>query len=102
EGATLLKKMIMGGIAPRAAGEIMARLAHSLHAPGYQASLKTFRQWTLFSLRQLRNKNIATDVLDIVQRTIMDLPEDGVLCHGDLHADNILMTPNGPVAIDWV
>jgi aminoglycoside phosphotransferase (APT) family kinase protein len=33
---------------------------------------------------------------------LLTLPEAGALCHGDLHADNILMTPDGPKIIDWV
>jgi uncharacterized protein (TIGR02172 family) len=29
------------------------------------------------------------------------LPDDHVLCHGDYHPDNVLMTQSGPVIIDW-
>jgi Ser/Thr protein kinase RdoA (MazF antagonist) len=29
------------------------------------------------------------------------LPEGDRVCHGDFHPGNILMTPHGPVAIDW-
>lgn len=29
------------------------------------------------------------------------LPDGNCLCHGDYHPDNILMTPHGPVIIDW-
>lgn len=29
------------------------------------------------------------------------LPDDNVLCHGDFHPDNILMSTQGPVVIDW-
>jgi uncharacterized protein (TIGR02172 family) len=29
------------------------------------------------------------------------LPDDHVLCHGDYHPDNVLMTQTGPVIIDW-
>jgi aminoglycoside phosphotransferase (APT) family kinase protein len=30
------------------------------------------------------------------------LPDDDILCHGDFHPDNILITENGPVIIDWI
>ena len=80
----------------------MARLHHALHAPQYQPSIITFRQWALFSITALRKKHIAGDMLDRVQRVLLTLPEAGPLCHGDLHADNILMTPSGPKIIDWV
>jgi uncharacterized protein (TIGR02172 family) len=30
------------------------------------------------------------------------LPEGQALCHGDFHPDNVLITPEGPVIIDWM
>jgi aminoglycoside phosphotransferase (APT) family kinase protein len=30
------------------------------------------------------------------------LPEGEVVCHGDFHPDNILVTSHGPVIIDWI
>jgi aminoglycoside phosphotransferase (APT) family kinase protein len=30
------------------------------------------------------------------------LPRDDKLLHGDFHPGNILLTPNGPVIIDWI
>lgn len=29
------------------------------------------------------------------------LPDGSCLCHGDYHPDNVLMSPNGPIIIDW-
>jgi uncharacterized protein (TIGR02172 family) len=29
------------------------------------------------------------------------LPEGNALCHGDYHPDNVLVTPGGPIIIDW-
>jgi Ser/Thr protein kinase RdoA (MazF antagonist) len=29
------------------------------------------------------------------------LPDGNALCHGDYHPDNVLMTRNGPIIIDW-
>jgi aminoglycoside phosphotransferase (APT) family kinase protein len=29
------------------------------------------------------------------------LPAGEALCHGDLHPDNVVLTPGGPVVIDW-
>jgi len=33
--------------------------------------------------------------------TLHQLPDDNVLCHGDFHPDNILMSSQGPIVIDW-
>ncbi len=42
-----------------------------------------------------RQKQIVTDKIRVLQ--------DGQdLCHYDLHPDNILMSPDGPVVIDWM
>jgi Ser/Thr protein kinase RdoA (MazF antagonist) len=102
DGQTLLEMVAAGSTTPAAAGEIMARLHHALHAPRYRPSLITFRQWALIYIRSLRKKRVADDVLDRVQHLLFALPEAGALCHGDLHAGNILMTPVGPKIIDWV
>jgi aminoglycoside phosphotransferase (APT) family kinase protein len=37
-------------------------------------------------------------ILDILAR----LPKGNAVCHGDFHPDNILITGNGPVIIDWM
>jgi aminoglycoside phosphotransferase (APT) family kinase protein len=29
------------------------------------------------------------------------LPDGDCLCHGDYHPDNVLMSPHGPIIIDW-
>jgi len=29
------------------------------------------------------------------------LPDSSALCHGDFHPDNVLMSPQGPIVIDW-
>jgi thiamine kinase-like enzyme len=30
------------------------------------------------------------------------LPDGDFICHGDFHPDNVLITPNKPIAIDWI
>ena len=30
------------------------------------------------------------------------LPDDKFLCHGDFHPDQIIMSPKGPIVIDWI
>lgn len=37
-----------------------------------------------------------------VLERLAPLPEGNSICHGDFHPDNIVMTPGGPVIIDWV
>jgi aminoglycoside phosphotransferase (APT) family kinase protein len=37
-----------------------------------------------------------------VRGVLARLPEGEVVCHGDFHPDNILITSHGPVIIDWI
>lgn len=37
----------------------------------------------------------------VLQR-LARLPDGAVICHGDFHPDNIVMTAQGPVIIDWM
>lgn len=37
----------------------------------------------------------------VALEALYKLPDDNVLCHGDFHPDNILMSSRGPVVIDW-
>jgi hypothetical protein len=32
---------------------------------------------------------------------LQQLPDGTCLCHGDYHPDNVLMSPQGPIIIDW-
>jgi Ser/Thr protein kinase RdoA (MazF antagonist) len=43
-------------------------------------------------------EHISTGVLTLIGR----LPPADGLCHADLHADNVIMTADGPRIIDWV
>ena len=57
--------------------------------------------------RHLERKiNGATPLPDPLRRAALEalakLPEDTAVCHGDFHPDNILMTSQGPLIIDWV
>jgi len=40
-------------------------------------------------------------VKDAVLRRIERLPDGDSLCHGDFHDGNVIMSPHGPVVIDW-
>ena len=101
EGKTLLESALAGDITPNETGAVMATLAHAIHAAQIQARVPAFRVWARAMLDRLAGRDIAADVLDAARATLETLPAGGVLCHGDLHPGNILMTPDGPVAIDW-
>jgi uncharacterized protein (TIGR02172 family) len=62
----------------------------------------------LHSLNEMiRSGIIRADALSESQRTkalaaMEGLPDGDVVCHYDFHPGNIMMSPNGPVLIDWI
>jgi len=44
---------------------------------------------------------IPEDLRAAALRTLADLPDGTALCHGDFQAGNVLLSPSGPVVIDW-
>jgi aminoglycoside phosphotransferase (APT) family kinase protein len=80
-----------------------ARLMAHLHA-----QMHTSRPAGLSSQRQRLQEKInaahsLSPGLKQAALTALDqLPDEGVLCHGDYHPDNILLSARGPVIIDWV
>lgn len=44
---------------------------------------------------------LARDVKERALKVLHQMPDDTVLCHGDFHPGNILMSPRGAVIIDW-
>ena len=59
------------------------------------------------SQRQALRNSIASvsvlseDKIDIVLKLTDKLPDGDILCHGDFHPDNIVMTERGGIIIDW-
>ncbi len=46
-------------------------------------------------------KDLSDSQIFAARRCIEELPAGDTLCHGDFHPDNILMSPRGPIIIDW-
>lgn len=102
DGPTLASLMLGGQLSWRDGGAIMAGLCHRLHVGAYRTGLLTFRAWVGLCLSRLRAAGVAADVLRKAQSVAGSLPDSGPLCHGDLHASNIIMTADGPRLVDWI
>jgi aminoglycoside phosphotransferase (APT) family kinase protein len=102
DGPTLAHEMLEGRIGPEQGGAMMASLHYALHVPGYRAEVPTFRQFAQFNAGRLRRRGIDTALVDKALSVASALPERGVLCHGDLHGLNVILTPQGPRIIDWM
>ncbi|WP_291580579.1 aminoglycoside phosphotransferase family protein [Clostridium sp. UBA6640] len=45
---------------------------------------------------------LSDDIKTKLYKYIEELPDGDMLCHGDLHPDNILITKDEPIIIDWM
>ncbi|MCB8921732.1 MAG: phosphotransferase [Ardenticatenaceae bacterium] len=47
-------------------------------------------------------KSLSPDIKASVLKLLDELPDGNTLCHFDFHPDQVLITNNGPVIIDWM
>lgn len=79
----------------RLLAELQAKM-HSNPAPGLPSQRERLT-WKIQNAKPL-SEQLKTQALSALSL----LPDGDRLCHGDFHPDNILMTRNGPVIIDWI
>ncbi len=100
DGPSLLDGFMKRPWTLRPTGLILARLHAELHKTHIAAAVPEQR-------RRLGRKIEQAGLLSSALRsraleTLAGLPDGDVLCHGDFHPGNILMTPSGPIVIDWI
>jgi Ser/Thr protein kinase RdoA (MazF antagonist) len=76
-----------------------ARLHAQMHATRIPA-LPSQRADILHSIERAA-KIAGRDLIERAQRALATLPDGDAVCHGDFHPDNVLMSPRGPVVVDW-
>ncbi|HED03328.1 MAG TPA: aminoglycoside phosphotransferase [Candidatus Fraserbacteria bacterium] len=80
-----------------------ARLLAALHASMHASivpELPCQRQQLENEIREA--KTLSADTKRAVLKALDKMPADDRLCHGDFHPDNVLLTAQGPVIIDWM
>jgi uncharacterized protein (TIGR02172 family) len=100
EGVSMLKMLIAKPWTVARFGRLTAELHAAMHTiesphdlPGQRDRLKRAIERTQALSDDLRRKTL--DILNAC-------PDGDRLCHGDFHPDNVLMTPRGPIIIDWM
>lgn len=81
-------------------GRLLAKLhvqIHEVQAPG---DLETQREWATGGIPV--SEKIGEDLKARILQLLETLPDGNILCHGDFHPGNIIITPVGPVIIDWM
>jgi aminoglycoside phosphotransferase (APT) family kinase protein len=79
----------------RLLGEVHARL-HAIAAP---SELPPLREQ--IADRLARSPRVPPALAAYALDLLDALPDGESLCHGDFHPGNVLLTPRGPVVIDW-
>jgi tRNA A-37 threonylcarbamoyl transferase component Bud32 len=99
DGPTLLQLLRTRTVTSEQAGAILATLYISVHKTPPPPRAPSLRDWFVAVSRVPGGipEHIATGVLTLIDR----LPPGEGLCHGDLHASNVIMTADGPRIIDW-
>ncbi|PDT74684.1 phosphotransferase [Bradyrhizobium sp. C9] len=101
DGPTLLQVTRSGAVTFAEAGAILASLVVSAHRMSPPPEAFHLRGWMDTALRHSGNivpRHIASGILELIDR--LQQPGD-VLCHGDIHPENVIMTADGPRLIDW-
>jgi aminoglycoside phosphotransferase (APT) family kinase protein len=78
---------------------VFADVHAQIHACGSIPEVPSQRQ--LFSTVIRRIAVLPPDLKEAVLKALDEMPEGDRLCHGDFHPYNVLMSPRGPVVIDW-
>ncbi len=98
EGPSMLEELVsnLGKLKHFAA--LLAELHAGMHSVRVE-ELPSQHQRLEYKIRNAEplTKDLKKTALEALNR----LPEGNVLCHGDFHPDNVIMTPQGPIIIDW-
>lgn len=82
--------------------EYFANLFAKLHTQMHALQIRGLPSQRQQLKKKIRNAGpLSEGKQEITLRTLDKLPDGSVLCHGDFHPDNILMSSRGPVVIDW-
>src|SRR5688572_3978656 len=81
-------------------GKLLAQYHHQIHACDFNAEVPEQKQ-------KIQNKIKCADALPVylkpkLMNALELLPSDNKVCHGDFHPDNIIMTRDDSIAIDWM
>jgi aminoglycoside phosphotransferase (APT) family kinase protein len=99
EGVSLLGHVQRRPWALFGAVRLLAELHARIHRCAAPAELPTLRE--RIAARIDAAEGVAAAQRQTARGRLACLPDGTALCHGDFHPGNVLVTPRGPVVIDW-
>ncbi len=99
-GPTLLNELARKPWTVVRSARLLGTLHAQVHAVTAPPHLQPQKDWAKGGLAETNKlpKNLKESLL----RLLASLPAGNQLCHGDFHPGNILITPRGPIIIDWM
>ncbi len=79
---------------------LLARLQAEIHAITDVKGLPALR--ARLEERIGSTDKLSSEVREASLSALASLPDGKALCHGDFHPRNVILTPKGPVVIDWI
>jgi aminoglycoside phosphotransferase (APT) family kinase protein len=77
----------------------LAELHASIHRREAPPELPLQREWIAGGIDAA--PDVPASKRQAAKAALADLPNGMVVCHGDIHPANVLLTPRGPVVINW-
>ncbi len=80
----------------------LIRVFTELHIAIHEHSIPNLPSQRERLAEKIQRASMLSEVMREVALGILEeSPDDDILCHGDFHPDQIMMSPRGPVMIDW-
>ena len=98
DGKNIVEEVKKNPLKARKFAKILAKLhneMHDLEITGIPLQKDYFKQ------RIQREQSLTKDQKRIIIKYLRILSSGSVLCHGDFHMENVLITAKGPKVIDW-
>lgn len=99
EGEPLLQRIVKKPWTVRRAGRIMADIHLKIHR-NTDCNLQSIKE--NLNERILHVNQLDNDIKKLLSEFIRCLPDSEVLCHGDFHPDNIILSKEKVFVIDWM
>jgi uncharacterized protein (TIGR02172 family) len=100
DGDTMLKEMTSKPWRVLGYARRMAELHFEMHTSAIQADIPSQRQKLGSKIR--RAESLPAHLRAKILAALEVMPDHTRLCHGDFHPNNILMTAQGEMVIDWM
>ncbi|MBX3066907.1 MAG: phosphotransferase [Anaerolineae bacterium] len=79
-----------------------ARRLASLHYQIHQQRTTALPSQRERLLRTIDQVDVSAEIKRETLEVLAMLPDDQIVCHGDFHLENVLLTETGAVTIDWI